>query len=316
MMTPPSSNTLVLKARKWKHLLGCALFFCLFWFVYQDTSKELLHPDGMTYKAYHNAQCLHFFGPALMVLAVFAFIAFLLPGGGDLILSPEGFTLKSIFRRFDKTYKWSEVCGFYIDIYRVRLKDFKRIYFQFADKTKPQKYSFLVYSYGMPPEELLSLLTQWKTRYSPEPSNLIRPSPEAIEQREILSKQETKWGWIIILSVVLLISIVGVLPRRTPVKIKNQDDYIQYMQRKIKQRWHPVVLTHSATPIVKFSIQQDGTLYDAHIKQSSGNAKFDRSCIRAVENASPLPPLSPDLKGHSVDIELIFDYGTNSIKNP
>ena len=47
---------------------------------------------------------------------------------------------------------------------------------------------------------------------------------------------------------------------------------------------------------VNFYMTETGEVYDVGIETSSGNVKFDSYCIKAVNNASPLPPPPSELR--------------------
>lgn len=48
---------------------------------------------------------------------------------------------------------------------------------------------------------------------------------------------------------------------------------------------------------VNFYMRETGEVYDVGIERSSGNLKFDSYCIKAVNDASPLPPPPSELRG-------------------
>ena len=48
---------------------------------------------------------------------------------------------------------------------------------------------------------------------------------------------------------------------------------------------------------VNFYMKETGEVYDVGIERSSGNLKFDSYCIKAVNDASPLPPPPNELRG-------------------
>ena len=72
--------------------------------------------------------------------------------------------------------------------------------------------------------------------------------------------------------------------------------YFSRVQNKIDRLW---VATRSrgdgASAIVLFNIQKNGTIRDVRMEQPSGDWIFDQAALRAVQEASPLPPLPPGL---------------------
>jgi protein TonB len=63
--------------------------------------------------------------------------------------------------------------------------------------------------------------------------------------------------------------------------------------------------TYSAT--VSFVILRDGTTRDVKIVSSSGAPSLDRSAMRAVIEASPLPPIPPAWQGDTLPATMRFD---------
>ncbi|HEX6178020.1 MAG TPA: energy transducer TonB, partial [Thermoanaerobaculia bacterium] len=74
---------------------------------------------------------------------------------------------------------------------------------------------------------------------------------------------------------------------------------------KIGQRWlRPQ--SGDARAIVYFRIERDGTIRDAAVTTASGSGTFDRAALRAVLEASPLPPLPFGYSGHYLGVHLTF----------
>jgi len=59
---------------------------------------------------------------------------------------------------------------------------------------------------------------------------------------------------------------------------------------------------------IKFSIGMDGELLSADIKTSSGYAELDRAALEAIEQASPFPPLPPELKRQSISLAISLSF--------
>ncbi len=72
--------------------------------------------------------------------------------------------------------------------------------------------------------------------------------------------------------------------------------YFSRVQNKIDRQW---VATRSrgdaASAIVLFSIEKNGTIRAVQMEQPSGDWLFDQAALRAIHEASPLPPLPPGL---------------------
>ena len=66
--------------------------------------------------------------------------------------------------------------------------------------------------------------------------------------------------------------------------------YYQKVQQRIKRAWSFYGGNKNLTTSVEFAIGPDGKITSVAIKQSSNNAAFDQSVLRAVRLAAPFPP--------------------------
>lgn len=86
--------------------------------------------------------------------------------------------------------------------------------------------------------------------------------------------------------------------------------YAKILQRKIGEQWRRTlgqVAGGSSRPVVtSFVIHRTGVIDRVVIAQSSGNRLLDRSALRAITGASPVPPLPTGLGRRSVVIEMHF----------
>lgn len=81
--------------------------------------------------------------------------------------------------------------------------------------------------------------------------------------------------------------------------------YVERMKSLIGQRWfRPQSGGTIAT--ISFTIDRDGAIRDAKNEISSGNGTFDRAALRAVLEASPLPPLPFGYNGTYLGVHLTF----------
>jgi colicin import membrane protein len=68
-------------------------------------------------------------------------------------------------------------------------------------------------------------------------------------------------------------------------------DYYSTITKEIWQQWvYPDTGKKDIEAIISIKILRDGTAIVQRVEKSSGNALFDRSAIRALAKASPLPP--------------------------
>jgi TonB family protein len=88
--------------------------------------------------------------------------------------------------------------------------------------------------------------------------------------------------------------------------------YVEAIRRRIAQNW----LQSSIDPAARasrsihatatFIINRDGSVKDIRITESSRNASFDNSGLRALYDSNPMPPLPADYSGSSVAVT--FDF--------
>jgi protein TonB len=83
--------------------------------------------------------------------------------------------------------------------------------------------------------------------------------------------------------------------------------YIRQVQQKIQERWTGRAIP-GQQPAVVFEIRRDGRLNGVNIDKSSGNAYYDQVALRAINDASPFPPLPDDFKKSVLRIGLQFVF--------
>ncbi len=78
---------------------------------------------------------------------------------------------------------------------------------------------------------------------------------------------------------------------------KDTDLYYSMISQKIWQQWsYPDFLASGLEVIISIKIDKSGKVISHEIEKSSGNALFDRSAIRAISKASPLPPPAGEIE--------------------
>ena len=82
--------------------------------------------------------------------------------------------------------------------------------------------------------------------------------------------------------------------------------YIDRMKTLIGQHWLRPQISGGIVATVSFTINRDGTIRDAKNEIASGNGTFDRAALRAVLEASPLPPLPFAYNGTYLGVHLTF----------
>jgi TonB family protein len=84
--------------------------------------------------------------------------------------------------------------------------------------------------------------------------------------------------------------------------------YVQQMLTRIHQRWQRTAVRGTAVVVVRFTIARDGRVLDAAVETSSGVSILDRSSLRAVMLADPMPPLPNSYPRDQVGVHLRFTY--------
>lgn len=84
--------------------------------------------------------------------------------------------------------------------------------------------------------------------------------------------------------------------------------YLAAIERKVSANWFSAVSEGSSglTCVVYFRLRRDGSVEDAQIEASSGNAYFDRAALRAVKSSSPFPPLPRAFPDQYLGIHFTF----------
>jgi protein TonB len=81
--------------------------------------------------------------------------------------------------------------------------------------------------------------------------------------------------------------------------------YISQLLSAIDSKWERPPLGNDVKAVISFRIQRDGTITPPQIAQSSGYNSFDLAALRAVQNASPFPPLPQQYRQDSLGVNLI-----------
>jgi TonB family protein len=85
--------------------------------------------------------------------------------------------------------------------------------------------------------------------------------------------------------------------------------YIAAIQRKISEQWQEKALP-GPQPTIVFEIGRDGQLLPGQlaVEKSSGNTRYDRTALAAIEAARPFPPLPADFQHALLRINVSFAY--------
>ncbi|MFN2432060.1 MAG: energy transducer TonB [Gemmatimonadota bacterium] len=82
--------------------------------------------------------------------------------------------------------------------------------------------------------------------------------------------------------------------------------YLERLVNKIGRNWQRTANRREARALVYFRVERTGKVSGIEIEESSGDFLFDQAALRAVSDASPMPPL-PD--GYDSDyLGVYFDF--------
>ena len=82
--------------------------------------------------------------------------------------------------------------------------------------------------------------------------------------------------------------------------------YIEGMIRRIGSNWFRPQVPPGISVVIYFKIQRDGTISEARVETSSGNATFDRAALSAVRSSSPLTSLPFGFAGTYLGVHQTF----------
>ncbi len=98
-------------------------------------------------------------------------------------------------------------------------------------------------------------------------------------------------------------------------------NYLKQMRAQISTHWLLLLETvscKSCSAIVEYRIDSNGKIFDLKLLHSSRNKAFDRACMKAITQASPLPPLpfqfKEEIKAEYLTVSLTFYYETDKPK--
>jgi len=82
------------------------------------------------------------------------------------------------------------------------------------------------------------------------------------------------------------------------------DYYLEQMLAQIRRNWTRPPIEGVRT-VVSFRVLPDGQITDISVRAQSGSRSFDLAAVRALRNASPLPPLPASYRQDSLTVNLI-----------
>lgn len=83
--------------------------------------------------------------------------------------------------------------------------------------------------------------------------------------------------------------------------------YLLSVRNKIGENWTPPGVDRKTKATVAFQVDRQGRITDARVETSSGSGIYDQLALRAVKNASPLPPLPAFFTDNELGIHFDFE---------
>jgi colicin import membrane protein len=135
----------------------------------------------------------------------------------------------------------------------------------------------------------------------------IKSKKDFTEEKELIERKisaiaaKKKIENIVRLRSILISSKVGTV-KNIPLQNVNMntsgnvsgnvfDDYFAKITKQIWQQWiYPDIGKKNVEAIISIKILKNGTLIIQNIEKSSGNPLFDKSALKALTKANPLPP--------------------------
>jgi len=96
---------------------------------------------------------------------------------------------------------------------------------------------------------------------------------------------------------------------RGPPAIPSDFQFTYYVERMlalIESRWYKPPVSQGTRARIRFRILRDGRLEGIQLEAASQVPSFDRSALRALYAANPLPPLPPAYRKPSLTVHLTF----------
>lgn len=83
------------------------------------------------------------------------------------------------------------------------------------------------------------------------------------------------------------------------------DSYLQRLLARIEAEWRRPAVYGELKSVLHFVVEADGTVRDLRVVEPSGHRPFDLAAVRAVQNASPLPPLPRTYRKERLGVNLV-----------
>ncbi|MBI4397089.1 MAG: TonB C-terminal domain-containing protein [Elusimicrobia bacterium] len=84
--------------------------------------------------------------------------------------------------------------------------------------------------------------------------------------------------------------------------------YARIVQQKVWREWDKSTALGQRKAVVLFQITRDGRVASVKTEKSSGDGLFDQAALRAVQLASPFPPLPAGYAEEALDVFFEFNF--------
>jgi TonB family protein len=81
--------------------------------------------------------------------------------------------------------------------------------------------------------------------------------------------------------------------------------YYEYIQKRIRKRWKSDA-SGKRWVHARFIVNQDGTVRDAKVFESSGDPEYDAFALRTLAEASPFKPPPEELAKITLQVDYLF----------
>ena len=92
---------------------------------------------------------------------------------------------------------------------------------------------------------------------------------------------------------------------------KVQDEYLWQVMRKVSQYHYTPkssVVSEEGVVVMRITVSRDGRLLDVSLAKSSGFPTLDNGVMDTIRQASPFPPLPPEISGAQHTFILPVNY--------
>jgi TonB family protein len=136
------------------------------------------------------------------------------------------------------------------------------------------------------PDALSAIPRQTQDKSKKEDDTLVKERIAALHAKKRIEKMAALRKMVDIKS-----QESGVKGRESKTQNSSGGDYYSMVVNKVRHEWiFPENIDKDLEAVVSIRIAKDGAVTIGKMEKSSGNPLFDRSVLRAINKATPLPP--------------------------